>query len=131
MVEEAVNDEFLKGLFPPERADEFFEALYGGAESGAFDISLKYRGFNEAEQLLFLDFVLTERPGKCMACSLTHGLPQVFQRHPVINLKNIAGEIEKALSPDWRVKDWSVGPTTMVSRQVNCIPLVVMLERQN
>ncbi len=131
MVEAAVTDEFLEGLFPPGKADEFFEALYGGAETGAFDIALKFREFDETRQLLILDFVLTERPGKCMACSLTHGLPEVFKRHPVINLENIARNIEKVLSPNWSVREWHVGPTQMVSKKINCIPLAIRLENNN
>ncbi len=125
---EKITDEFLAGLFPPERADEFFEALYGGAETGAFDIALKSNGFNPVNNTLLLEFRLTERPGKCMACNLTYGLPEVFKRHPVINVAGIMEEIEKALSPDWRVKDWQIGSTIALDPKVNTIPLMVQLE---
>ena len=130
MIEGVITDEFLSQLFPPERADEFFEALYGGAETGAFDIALKLRGFNESENLLFLDFVLTERPGKCMACSLTYGLPPVFQRHPVININGMIKKIEEKLKEDWIAEEWSLGSTTVVSKDINCIPLVIKLKRR-
>ncbi len=129
MVEGVITDEFLKELFPPERADEFFEALYGGAETGAFDIELRYRDFNDSQGLLFLDFILTERPGKCMACSLTRGLPPVFERHPIINIKNIVEQIHQKLSPQWSVKDWTLGSTTVINSNTNCIPLMLRLEK--
>ena len=129
MVEEVITDEFLEELFPPERADEFFEALYGGAETGAFDIMLKYREFNAAEGLLLLDFVLSERPGKCMACSLTYGLPPVFERHPVINVREIAERIGEKVSPAWSLEGWSLGSTTVISRDINIIPLVLQLKK--
>ncbi len=128
MVEKLITDKFLKGLFPPERADEFFEALYGGAETGAFDIALKYKGFNEPEGILFLEFILTERPGKCMACSLTQGLPPVFQRHPLIDIKNIVKKIDERIS-DWTVEDWSIGSTTTQSSNKNSIPLMLKLTK--
>lgn len=127
MIEEVITDEFLERLFPQEKADEFFEALYGGAETGAFDIALRCKGFNEPEKVLFLEFVLTERPGKCMACSLTQGLPPVFERHPVINIKNIVKKIEKKISPDWSVEDWSLGSTNALSSNTNSIPLMLKL----
>ncbi len=126
-VEAVVNDEFLKELFPPERADEFFEALYGGAEAGAFDISLRYNGFNSDRNLLLLDFRLTERPGKCLACNLTFGLPEVFKRHPVINVQGIVDAVQQALAPDWKVREWFIGNTEVISPEENSIPLVLAL----
>ena len=129
MPTEVITDEFLSRLFPPERADEFFEALYGGVEAGAFDIHLRCSGFNRTENILFLEFVLTERPGKCMACSLTRGLPPVFQRHPVINLKGIIEKIGEKLSGDWLIRDWQLGSTTHIDSKTNCIPLILKLER--
>jgi hypothetical protein len=128
MPAERITDEFLRELFPPERADEFFEALYGGAETGAFDIALKSNGFNAATNTLMLEFRLTERPGKCMACNLTYGLPEVFKRHPVINVSGMMEEIEKALSPEWKVKQWQIGSTIALDPKVNTIPLMVELE---
>ncbi len=131
MIQKIINDEFLDELFPPERADEFFNALYGGAETGAFDISLRYNDFNKQQGILYLHFLLTERPGKCMACSLTAGLPPVFQRHPVINLKGMIRKIEEKLSPEWSVKDWSIGSTTVLGPETNAIPLMLYLEKTN
>lgn len=126
-VESVINDSFLNDLFPPEKADEFFEALYGGAEAGAFDISLHCLGFDSRHNVLHLEFRLTERPGKCLACNLTYGLPEVFRRHPIINVAGIAAAIEEALSPEWKVREWSLGHTQIISPQVNSIPLIIAL----
>ena len=70
---------FLESVFPPERTEAFFDALFGGAEEGAYDIVLVCR--SEGEGKAELAFELHQRPGKCLACNLTYGLPQVFQRH--------------------------------------------------
>ena len=73
---------FLESVFPPERTEAFFDALFGGAEEGAYDIVLVCR--SEGEGKAELAFELHQRPGKCLACNLTYGLPQVFQRHPIL-----------------------------------------------
>ncbi len=129
-VETVINDDFLNGIFPHEKTDEFFEALYGGAEAGAFDISLHYVGFDSNRNVLYLEFRLTERPGKCLACNLTYGLPQVFQRHPTIDVAGIASAVEQALSPEWKVKEWHVGSTQVISQKINSIPLTLLLEHE-
>ena len=126
---DVITDDFLKEIFPPGRDNEFFEALYGGAEAGAFDITLHTNGFDSASNVLHLEFRLTERPGMCMACNLTYGLPEVFKRHPVINAKGIAEEIEKRLQPDWRVEEWSIGSTIATDPKVNSIPFLIKLAR--
>jgi hypothetical protein len=126
---DVITDDFLKGLFPPGRDNEFFEALYGGAEAGAFDITLHTNGFDSASNMLHLEFRLTERPGMCMACNLTYGLPEVFKRHPVINARGIAEEIEKKLQPEWRVEEWHIGSTIAADPKVNSIPFLIKLAR--
>jgi len=130
MPESLITDSFLHDLFPPERADEFFEALYGGAETGAFDIKLRCAGFNKENNTLIIEFVLTERPGKCMACNLTYGLPQVFERHPIINLKGIIEAIEQKLSPEWKVLEWQIGSTQVIDSKVNTIPVFIKLQKK-
>ena len=82
------TSERLAELFPPERTDAFFEALFGGAEEGAYDIRLAFTRGTECR----LDFVfeLHQRGDACLACNLTHGLPQVFARHPVIDTAGLA-----------------------------------------
>jgi len=64
----------LKQLFPEDRSDQFFDA-------------------NRLEFMLRL----TQRPGKCITCSLTYGLPEVFTRHPIINIKGLVQNIEALL----------------------------------
>ena len=78
---------FLESVFPPERTEAFFDALFGGAEEGAYDIVLVCR--SEGEGKAELAFELHQRPGKCLACNLTYGLPQVFQRHPILNVAGV------------------------------------------
>ena len=33
-----LEQSFLESIFPAERTDAFFDALFGGAEEGAYDI---------------------------------------------------------------------------------------------
>ena len=120
---ELLNQDFLDTLFPPDRADEFFDALYGGAEEGAFDIRLAFDSFNPDEGNLTLEFRLTERPGKCMACSLTAGLPPVFRRHPVINLSGIIDGIRQRLAESWEITGWDLGHTSPRAPKLSVIPL--------
>lgn len=127
-LESAITEEFISGLFPPEKTDEFFNALYGGAETGAFDISLHLADIDKATNSLLLEFRLTERPGKCLACNLTYGLPQVFDRHPVIDLKGISAAIERALEPGISVKGWRIGTTESRNPTLSVIPLRIFLE---
>jgi len=75
------TQDVLKKLFPEDRADQFFDALFGDAEEGAYDISLEFKG--QSQNKLEFEFHLKQRPGKCLACNLTYGLPQVFSRHGV------------------------------------------------
>ena len=62
---------FLESVFPPERTEAFFDALFGGAEEGAYDIVLVCR--SEGEGKAELSFELHQHPGKCLACNLTCG----------------------------------------------------------
>ncbi len=129
MKQPVITEEFLAQLFPASKADDFFEALYGGAEAGAFDIALLPNGFDPDSNTIILEFRLTERPGKCMACNLTYGLPQVFERHPVINIQEIVSEIEKKIAPSWSVKGWQIGRTSVIDAKTNSIPLFIQLEK--
>jgi hypothetical protein len=128
---DVITNGLLATLFPAERADQFFEALYGGAESGAFDVGLFLKGFSSSGNELLLEFRLTERPGKCMACSLTYGLPPVFERHPVIDIKGIMRTIGEKLSPYWQIDRWELGPTRPDAPRVNIIPLRVFLSKND
>jgi hypothetical protein len=117
----------LQRLFPKERANEFFDALFGDASEGAYDISLAYRGTER--NTLLMDLLLHERPGCCLACNLTQGLPQVFSRHPVINISGLVKEIDSLLGDAVSCKDWTLGYTEQRSRSLHVIPIKIMLER--
>ena len=84
--------EVLKKLFPKDRADQFFDALYGDRTDGAYDISLEFKGHNQNE--LQFEFHLKQRPGKCLACNLTFGLPRIFSSHPIININGLVHDID-------------------------------------
>lgn len=128
-IKKMMDDAFLASLFPPGRDNEFFDALYGGSEDGAFDIRLVFQGVNEARDEIILAYKLTERPGKCMACSLTTGLPPVFRRHPMINIKGIAEKVAERIGDGWQLKDCDVGHTTPYAPKVNIIPLFIRVTR--
>ncbi|MCF8127936.1 MAG: pancreas/duodenum homeobox protein 1 [Deltaproteobacteria bacterium] len=118
--------EDLKSLFPEGRDNMFFESLFGDADEGAFDIRLSYKALHE--NALHLEFQLRQRPGKCLACNLTYGLPQVFKRHPVINVNGVVEEIGKRLDGKFRCSGWELGATRELSRELHVIPLFVSLE---
>lgn len=86
-----IDNAFLKENFPPERTDQFFEVLFGGAEEGAYDIVLTVR--NETEDHVEMAYELHQRPGKCLVCSLTYGLSTVFRKHPVIDAAGTAAKV--------------------------------------
>jgi hypothetical protein len=115
----------LKDVFPPERTDRFFEALLGDAADGSYDIELAYAGSGENQ--LFFDLRLHQRPGKCLACNLTYGLPKVFSRHPVINLAEVVDRLDDLLSDTANCIDWQLGRTREVSRGLHVVPLQIML----
>jgi len=112
----------LAALFPPDRANAFFDALYGDAEDGAYDIALAFDG--EHDNGLEFSFRLTQRPGHCLACNLTYGLPQVFERHPVIDLPGVVANIANALGRTETTR-WRLLPTREMSRTLHVIPLLV------
>ena len=116
----------LEMLFPAQKADTFFEAMLGDSEEGAFDIGLAFNGQRGNE--LHFEFQLRQRPGKCLACNLTYGLPQVFKRHPVINVGGLAEEIENRLDGKFQCGGWQLGATRELSRELHVIPLVLSME---
>ena len=115
------TESLLKRLLPPEKTDQFFEALFGDAAEGAYDIALEFRG-GTPEKLEF-EFHLTPKPGKCLVCNLTYGLPNVFLRHPVIDVKGIAGEIAQLLGEHVQIAHWYCGPTLERTPDLHVIPL--------
>lgn len=122
-----LSKENLAKIFPKERANEFFEALFGDADEGAYDIELSFRG--QKGNTLIMDLQLHQRPNRCLACNLTQGLPQVFARHPVINVKGIVKDIESLLGDSYRCSSWSLGYTEQRSRALHVIPLQIALEK--
>jgi len=116
----------LKQLFPKDRSDRFFDALYGDAGEGAYDIRLEFIG--AGDNRLEFRLRLTQRPGKCITCSLTYGLPQVFIRHPIINIKELVQHIEATLDGRARCADWKLGQTQELSSTVHAIPLFIFLK---
>ncbi|MBW1741692.1 MAG: pancreas/duodenum homeobox protein 1 [Deltaproteobacteria bacterium] len=130
MATENHNDMFtrdvLQKLFPPGRADQFFDALYGDATEGAFDIALEFKGHSQNK--LQFEFHLKQRPDKCLACHLTFGLPEIFSRHPIINTTGLVQEIEQLLNGRARCTNWQLGMTQVVSSELHVIPLTLFLD---
>ena len=113
-------------LMPAGTADQFFEALFGDAEEGSYDLELQYRGSDDTA--LHFDILLHERPGHCLACNLTYGLPEVFSRHPVINIKGIAERVNEIIGERGEIGEWRLGRTTQRSQSLHAIPLIIELQ---
>jgi hypothetical protein len=123
--DELFSKEKLAEIFPNHRADLFFDALYGDSSEGAYDIRLVF--VKQTGNNLLFEFHLTQRPGKCLACNLTYGLPQVFSRHPVIDVKGVVEKIGQAIDGHGKVVEWKLGSTKEISRGLHVIPLTVVL----
>lgn len=119
------SQETLDEIFPPDRADLFFEALFGDATEGAYDISLAYCG--ASGNTLSFEFHLKQRPGKCLACNLTYGLPEVFMRHPIIDVAGVIEKIDACMKNGQRCGPWTLGRTREVSRTLHVLPLTISL----
>ena len=115
----------LRELFPPERTDAFFDALFGDASEGAYDIELAFDSYDRAAKKLRFLLNLRERPGCCLACNLTYGLPEVFARHPVIDLKGLVRDIEGRLGGEMVCGDWRLGRTVQQDNALHSIPLEI------
>lgn len=124
--ESLLTREVLEEIFPPERADEFFEALFGDSSEGSFDIGLSFKALRG--QVLELEFQLRQRPGKCLACNVTYGLPQVFSRHPVIDVPGVVQQVTSLVNGS-RVEGWELGRTREVSGELHVIPLTITLSQ--
>jgi len=124
-IDSIFTQETLRQLFPKERTNDFFEALFGDAEDGAYDIELDYGG--TSGQTLTMELKLHERPGCCLACNLTQGLPQVFSRHPVINVTGLVADIDKLLGDIANCEEWSLGYTEQRSKEMHVIPINITL----
>ncbi|AGF79970.1 hypothetical protein UWK_03454 [Desulfocapsa sulfexigens DSM 10523] len=118
--------EALQQLFPKERTNDFFEALFGDADEGAYDIELGYGGVKGNN--LTMELKLHERPGCCLACNLTQGLPQVFSRHPIINVSGLVADVNKLLGDNVKCKEWSLGYTEQRQKEMHVIPINITLD---
>lgn len=118
-----LTPEKLAKIFPRERSNDFFDALFGDASEGAYDIELAYRDVKG--DTLTMDLRLHERPNRCLACNLTQGLPQVFSRHPVINIKGVVSELQSLLGDSINLGEWSLGYTEQQKRSLHVIPLKI------
>ncbi len=118
-----LSKDFLNKLMPKARSDEFFDAIYGDAEEGAYDIKLVLK--QQEEKSVTLCFQLHQRPDKCLVCSLTYGLPQVFKRHPLINTAGIVKEVATALGWDPASCTFELGPTKERSSKMHSIDLII------
>lgn len=114
--------DFLKELLPDHISDAFFDALYGDASEGAYNIELACESAGPSQVVLL--FKLVQRPGKCLVCSLTYGLPNVFSRHPLINIKGMIQKIEARGLP---IKSWRLGNTIEVRADLHTIELTLDL----
>lgn len=117
--------ETLQQLFPKERSNDFFDALFGDASEGAYDIELVYNGSDGKS--INLELRLHERPGCCLACNLTQGLPEVFTRHPVINVAGVVEAVDTLLAGQAKCRKWSLGRTEQRSKAMHLIPLTIEL----
>jgi len=123
VLSQVFTQDYLDTLLPAKISDRFFEALYGDVTEGAYDIRLELISANPAR--IVLAFNLVQRPGKCLVCSLTYGLPNVFSRHPLININ---GMVEKIKEKGIKVKNWRLGETEEDSPSVHIIPFFLDLE---
>jgi hypothetical protein len=115
----------LKELFPAQRTSDFFEALFGDANEGAYDITLRFQGQDSKTLSFSLD--LHERPGRCLACNLTTGLPAVFERHKIINIAGLVQDIENKMAGKAKCGTWKLGHTQQMSKNLHSIPLQIQL----
>jgi len=97
----------------------------GDSKEGAYDIRLAFAR-KEKDRLVF-ELQLHQRQGRCLACNLTYGLPAVFSRHPIINISGLVGKIDKLLHGNVNLKEWSLGHTQEISKELHVIPLYIQI----
>ena len=118
--------ETIRQIFPQNLADQFFDALYGDPSEGAYDIGLVFK--EQKGNSLIFEFQLTQRPEKCLRCNLTYGLPEVFSRHPIIDVQGLVQKIDGHLNGWGKCIDWKLGRTHEISNDLHVIPLVITIE---
>ena len=121
--ESVFSQDKLDAIFPPERSNQFFDALLGDPDEGAYDIRLTFK--QAQDDRLFFDLELHQRPGKCLACNLTYGLPKVFERHPIIDIEGVVEQIGSLMNGHGRPAGWKLGKSQERTRQVHVVPLII------
>ena len=121
------SKDVLEDILPPHLSDDFFEALYGDASEGAYDIRLAFNKYDPERKTLVFEIQLHERPGKCLACNLTYGLPEVFSRHPLININGMVEKIVAKLDGHPESFGWKLGRTRSDAATLHAIPLMIHL----
>jgi hypothetical protein len=91
------------------------------------DISLSFIDYDSGQKTLAFELQLHERPGKCLACNLTYGLPEVFSRHPLLNIKGMVEKIESLLGGEAKCISWKLGTTQTPAASMHAIPLTIRL----
>lgn len=124
------SEKTLADLFPADRTNEFFDALFGDASEGAYDIQLAFDRFDEGDETLHFRLELHERPGCCLACNLTYGLPDVFARHPIINISGLVKDIDAVLGEGVVCEEWKLGTTKQEQSSIHSIPLVIAVRKK-
>jgi hypothetical protein len=127
-IDRIFSTDVLTKIFPSEKADQFFELLYGDADEGAYDIDLSYSGYHSG-QMEFV-FNLRRRQGKCLACNLTYGLPQVFSRHPTLDIEGVIEKFRQIMDGIIEITHWQLGSTKEISRDLHIIPLNVFVKEK-
>ncbi len=122
-IEAFFTPETLEELLPREQVEAFFEAFYFGEEP-AYDLALGFGGIQG--NVLRLELLLKARPGQCLACNLTWGLPEVFARHPMLDLAGMIKRLEDKLS--YAVESWELGPTEERGPDLHVVPVFVRLK---
>lgn len=116
-----IDNAWIEEIFTPEKTDEFFDAIYGGAEEGVYTIVPVIKKL--MPDMALLAFELRRRPGQCLKCSLTYGLPEVFRRHPLLNVAGLAREIAHKVG--WNNYSWELGETEEHGDDLHSIPFIV------
>ena len=124
--DEIFTTKILKELLPDNVTDDFFDALLGDAAEGAYNISLVFNGHKKDK--FFFEFHLKQRPNKCLACNLTHGLPEVFSRHPIIDISGLVQKIKLIIDEYAKDLKWQLQSTVEISHQIHIIPMILKLE---
>ena len=126
-ISEIFTPDVLTELFPDHLTDRFFDALYGDAAEGVYDIRLRFS--EHKEKRLEFELHLVQRAGRCLNCHLTYGLPKVLSGHPIINISGLVRNIDKLLDGFARCADWQLGNTREVSSDLHIIPLIIFLDK--